>query len=100
MQQGRNKILYYFIFIATALAWLIPAAKTAFGYSEYEITNVAVDTAPPPAKESCPHPDRRPHKSDHKGKHIDEDCCPDPDEWPNPKCAYPKNNYGIMLSRP
>jgi len=30
-----------------------------------------------------------PHKSRHgKGRHMDEDCCMDPDETPNPWCSY------------
>lgn len=35
------------------------------------------------------------HKNDHprksktkKHRHMDEDCCMDPDEWPNPRCQY------------
>ena len=45
-----------------------------------------------------------PNKHDHpsysnkgKGKHMDEDCCPDPDEWPNPMCAYSAKALGVML---
>jgi hypothetical protein len=48
-----------------------------------------------------------PAKHDHpsysnkgKGKHMDEDCCPDPDEWPNPRCAYSGNALGVMMSGP
>ncbi len=48
----------------------------------------------------CPHPDKKPHKSKTKGKHMDEDCCPDPDEWANPKCAYSESGYKLMLNRP
>ncbi|HLM83994.1 MAG TPA: hypothetical protein VK254_02155 [Candidatus Bathyarchaeia archaeon] len=32
-----------------------------------------------------------------KGNHVDEDCCPDPDEWPNKKCSYSSADYSIML---
>jgi hypothetical protein len=49
---------------------------------------------------SCKHNDK-PHKSKQdKGKHVDEDCCPDPDEWPRPGCVYKPSDYAIMLSRP
>jgi len=47
------------------------------------------------------------HKNDHpsyskkgKGKHMDEDCCPDPDEWPNPGCAYSGSALSLMLGGP
>ena len=42
----------------------------------------------------------RPSKSDGKGKHMDEDCCPDPDEWPKPGCVYDAKGYSIMLKGP
>lgn len=41
-----------------------------------------------------------PSKSDTKGKHVDEDCCPDPDEWPKPGCVYNAEGYAIMLKGP
>jgi hypothetical protein len=41
-----------------------------------------------------------PSRSDTKGKHMDEDCCPDPDEWPRPGCSYDAHGYGIMMSGP
>jgi len=36
-------------------------------------------------------------RSPNKGNHVDEDCCPDPDEWPNIACAYRPSDYAIML---
>jgi hypothetical protein len=48
----------------------------------------------------CAHPERKPSKSDTKGKHMDEDCCPDPDEWPDPSCAYSAKDLAIMISPP
>jgi hypothetical protein len=36
----------------------------------------------------CPEKIQHPHKSKTKGHHMDEDCCLDPDESRNPKCAY------------
>jgi hypothetical protein len=39
-----------------------------------------------------------PSRSDTKGKHMDEDCCPDPDEWPKPGCVYDAHGYSIMMS--
>ena len=99
MRANKNKIVYHFIFIASILGALILAGNKAIGYSEYPIIE-AVSSAPPVAKGSCPHPDRKPSNSDTKGKHMDEDCCPDPDEWPNPGCAYSAHDYGVMMSGP
>jgi len=48
----------------------------------------------------CPEKNPHPSKSDTKGKHRDEDCCPDPDEWPMPGCAYSAHDYSIMLKTP
>ncbi len=45
----------------------------------------------------CPHPNRKPTRSPNKGNHVDEDCCPDPDEWPNSLCIYKASDYSIML---
>ena len=54
-----------------------------------------------PRKLSCPEKNYgHPSKSDTKGKHTDEDCCPDPDEWPKPGCVYDAKGYSIMLSGP
>jgi len=37
----------------------------------------------------CPHKNDHPRKSKtKKHRHMDEDCCMDPDEWPNPRCQY------------
>ncbi len=47
----------------------------------------------------CPHPGRKPQRSPNKGNHVDEDCCPDPDEWPNAACAYKPSDFAIMLKR-
>lgn len=42
-------------------------------------------------------------KNDHPqggGKiHVDEDCCPDPNETPNPRCYYTPGQLGIMKKR-
>jgi len=48
----------------------------------------------------CPEKNPHPTKSKTKGKHRDEDCCPDPDEWPMPGCAYSAHDYSIMLKTP
>jgi hypothetical protein len=47
----------------------------------------------------CPEKIQHPSKSDTKGKHTDEDCCPDPDEYPKAGCAYSAHDYSIMLKR-
>jgi hypothetical protein len=44
--------------------------------------------------------DGNPSKSKTKGKHRDEDCCPDPDEWPKPGCAYSASGLALMMSGP
>jgi hypothetical protein len=48
----------------------------------------------------CPEKNDHPSYSDTKGKHMDEDCCPDPDEWPNPRCAYSASALGVMKAKP
>ncbi len=48
-------------------------------------------------KVSCADPGQKPSYSKTKGKHVDEDCCPDPDEWPKPGCIYKPSDYAIML---
>lgn len=48
----------------------------------------------------CAHKNDKPGYSKTKGKHMDEDCCPDPDEWPNPRCAYSGGALGLMRSGP
>jgi hypothetical protein len=48
----------------------------------------------------CAHPGDKPRKSKQgKGTHMDEDCCPDPDEYPMPGCAYSANDLAIMKKR-
>ena len=48
---------------------------------------------------SCPESNYgHPSRSDTKGKHRDEDCCPDPDEWPKLGCSYDAKGYSIMMS--
>lgn len=34
-----------------------------------------------------------------KGKHLDMECCLDPDEYPNPHCYYPPEKYGKLLKK-
>lgn len=34
-----------------------------------------------------------------KGKHMDMECCLDPDEYPNPHCYYPLEKYGKYLGK-
>lgn len=38
------------------------------------------------------------YSNKHKGKHMDEDCCPDPDEYPNPWCFYSASQFSVMLA--
>jgi hypothetical protein len=46
---------------------------------------------------SCAEKNDHPSKSATKGKHMDEDCCPDPDEWPKPGCVYSPSGRALML---
>jgi len=72
------------------------------------VTNTATQKSTKPKVEApkvsggirCPEKIQHPHKSATKGKHMDEDCCPDPDEWPKPGCAYSAHDYSIMISKP
>lgn len=50
-------------------------------------------------KNTCHHNDS-PHASTTKKQHMDEDCCPDPDEWANPKCSYSVSGYAVMITKP
>lgn len=52
---------------------------------------------PSTQKSVCIEKHIHPSKSDKQGKHVDEDCCPDPDEWPNLRCKYKPSDYGILL---
>jgi hypothetical protein len=54
---------------------------------------------PAAGKGHCAESNDHPGKSDTKGKHTDEDCCPDPDEYPNPGCYYTSSGYALMLKR-
>jgi hypothetical protein len=55
---------------------------------------------PPVQKISCREKNDHPGKSDIKGRHQDEDCCPDPDEWPMPGCVYSLSGRALMLKKP
>ncbi|KKP58532.1 MAG: hypothetical protein UR60_C0006G0039 [Candidatus Moranbacteria bacterium GW2011_GWF2_34_56] len=63
-------------------------------------------TAPKPASYKidqfgrlvCEKKDDKPSKSNQgKGKHLDMECCLDPDEYPNPHCYYDPGKYGKYL---
>lgn len=56
------------------------------------LNNYAVENG----RKVCAHEHDKPEKSGGK-RHVDEDCCPDPDEYPNPQCFYSKKGYKIML---
>lgn len=47
----------------------------------------------------CPEKIQHPHSSNTKGKHVDEDCCPDPDEYPKAGCAYSAHDYSILKKK-
>lgn len=49
-------------------------------------------------KRVCAKKNDHPGKSTkHKGKHMDMECCLDPDEYPNPNCYYDPQKYGKYL---
>ncbi|HCO99810.1 MAG TPA: hypothetical protein DIT56_04360 [Candidatus Moranbacteria bacterium] len=51
-------------------------------------------------KKVCNHKNDKPQKSDKgKKKHMDMECCLDPDETPNPNCYYPSSKYGKLLKK-
>lgn len=64
-------------------------------------------TAPRPLAETkkdshgrmiCAKKNDKPSKSkQNKSKHLDMECCLDPDEYPNPHCYYPPEKYGKYL---
>ncbi len=60
---------------------------------------IAAERARQAQLRTCKHPERKPSYSTTKKKHMDEDCCPDPDEWPDPKCRYSAKDYKIMLKK-
>ena len=48
----------------------------------------------------CAKKNDKPAKSkQNKGKHLDMECCLDPDEYPNPWCYYPPEKYGKLLDK-
>jgi hypothetical protein len=62
---------------------------------------IARNLATNPSHISCKESNNgHPSYSDTKGKHMDEDCCPDPDEWPEPGCIYDAKGLALMLKGP
>ena len=48
----------------------------------------------------CAKKNDNPSKSNkNKRKHMDMECCLDPDEYPNPWCYYPPEKYGKLLDK-
>ncbi len=79
------------------------AEKTEIGNIPRKIVQRAV--SPPKVRfvgggGKCPEKNDHPRYSKTKGKHMDEDCCPDPDEWPNPRCSYSGGGMGILRAKP
>ena len=49
-------------------------------------------------KRVCEKKNDKPHESKKNDKpHMDMECCPDPDEWPNPHCYYTPEQLSRML---
>ncbi|KKT33801.1 MAG: hypothetical protein UW19_C0005G0047 [Candidatus Moranbacteria bacterium GW2011_GWF2_44_10] len=73
--------------IRTARAKKISRARAAA--SQY----IRVD-----GKRVCEKKNDKPHESKKNDKpHMDMECCPDPDEWPNPHCYYTPEQLSRML---
>jgi hypothetical protein len=52
-------------------------------------------------KRVCEKKNDKPHDSKKTSKpHMDMECCPDPDEWPNPHCHYTPEQLSRMLKPP
>ena len=74
------------------------AAKLKQQQAAAQIAKVDAEFRPPSqGTPICPDKHDHPSYSKKQGNHIDEDCCPDPDEWPNPRCKYKPSDYDIML---
>ncbi len=57
------------------------------------VSSISVD-----GRRVCAKKNDHPGKSNqNKGKHLDMECCLDPDEYPNPNCYYSKDKYGKYL---
>lgn len=72
--------------------------------SSFDLVAIKQITPAPPVVNRgtvCPAKVDNPSISSRKNKnHMDEDCCPDFDEWPKPGCAYSAKDYIIMLPSP
>jgi len=87
--------------IKTARAKKIAGAKAA--------REALLRNTPPPrtstkrvdGKKICDKKNDKPHESG-KGSlpHMDMECCPDPDEWPNPHCYYTPEQLSRMKKPP
>jgi hypothetical protein len=66
-----------------------PPKITAPGPASYKVVN---------GRMVCAKKNDKPSKSDkNKKKHLDMECCLDPDEYPNPHCYYDPAKYGKYL---
>ena len=83
-----------------------PIAKNANTVIPRSVVRKKVITGPGPVsykrdsagRRVCAKSNDHPGKSDqHKGKHMDMECCLDPDEYPNPHCYYDPGKYGKYL---
>jgi hypothetical protein len=71
-----------------------PAPRAPRVYAPMPIAKVKVIGG----KMVCARKNDHPSKSDkHKKKHLDMECCLDPDEYPNPNCYYSEGKYGKYL---
>jgi len=66
-----------------------------------KINSQPITQKPAVRLKKCPAKVDNPSISSRNDKnHMDEDCCPDFDEWPKPGCAYSAKDYVIMLKNP
>jgi len=87
----------------------IKAAKAKKAAQERAAQAALLRNAPVPraptkrvnGKRVCEKKNDKSHDSKKTGKpHMDMECCPDPDEWPNPHCYYTPEQLSRMLKPP
>jgi hypothetical protein len=77
---------------------LIPKSKPVVAGKTRSSAPMPLSYATENGRLVCAKKNDHPAKSNKgKGKHLDMECCLDPDEYPNPHCYYPPSKYGKYL---
>lgn len=87
-------------FFSVASTWRLidirrpkPIVKKPKSNAPMPVSHIVVD-----GRKVCAKKNDHPGKSNQsKGKHLDMECCLDPDEYPNPHCYYSEDKYGKYL---